>query len=41
MLHLINHPSILEKLGNQERDASVKAFLWQKGIGKGYRAMPL
>jgi hypothetical protein len=35
MLHLINHPSI-EKLGKQERDACVKAFLWQKGIGKGY-----
>jgi hypothetical protein len=41
MLHLINHPSILEKLGKQERDACVKAYLWQKGIGKGYRTMPL
>ncbi len=41
MLHLINHPSILEKLSKQERDACVKVFLWQKGIGKGYRAMPL
>ncbi len=41
ILRLINHPSILEKPGKQERDAYVKAFLWQKGIGKGYRAMPL